>query len=96
VVYQKGFKPILNRVGINEKYPEMVVEIGSHTDSRGNTQFNMNYGKRAQATRTISWNKQGNPFQTNFLQGYGETGPKKIKCIPEDSCTEEQHELKQT
>jgi hypothetical protein len=58
VVYQKGFKPILNRVGINEKYPEMVVEIGSHTDSRGNTQFNMNYGPESASNKNYFWNNK--------------------------------------
>ena len=90
---RKDSKPILNRVvELMKKYPEMVVEIGSHTDSRGNNTFNMNLSsRRAQATRTY-FLEQGIPSKRILAKGYGET-VQNIKCIPEDSCTEEQHEL---
>ena len=90
---RKDSKPILNRVvELMKKYPEMVVEIGSHTDSRGNNTFNMNLSsKRAQATRTY-FLEQGIPSKRILAKGYGEN-VQNIKCIPEDSCTEEQHEL---
>ena len=90
---RKDSKPILNRVvELMKKYPEMVVEIGSHTDSRGNNTFNMNLSsKRAQATKTY-FLEQGIPSKRILAKGYGET-VQNIKCIFEDSCTEEQHEL---
>ena len=38
---RKESKVILNRVvELMKKYPEMVIEIGSHTDSRGNCKYN--------------------------------------------------------
>lgn len=90
---RKESKKILNRVvELMKKYPEMVVEIGSHTDNRGNTKFNEDLSqKRADATRNYIL-EQGIPKNKIFAKGYGESVPI-IKCIPEDSCDEEQHEL---
>jgi outer membrane protein OmpA-like peptidoglycan-associated protein/tetratricopeptide (TPR) repeat protein len=90
---RKESKPILNRViELMKKYPEMVVEIGSHTDSRGNGKYNTNLSSnRAQSTREYFIN-QGIPEKRIFAKGYGET-VQIIKCEPNESCTEEQHEL---
>jgi len=90
---RKESKPILNRViGLMKKYPDMIVEIGSHTDARGNNRYNLDLSsKRAASTRTY-FIEQGIPAKRIFSKGYGET-VQIVKCIPEDSCSEEQHEL---
>jgi outer membrane protein OmpA-like peptidoglycan-associated protein len=90
---RKDSKIILNRVvELMKKYPEMVVEIGSHTDNRGNDKFNKDLSqKRADATRGYIL-EQGIPKNRIASKGYGET-VQIVKCIPEDSCDEEQHEL---
>ncbi|MBW4361776.1 OmpA family protein [Flavobacterium taihuense] len=90
---RKESKRILNRViELMNKYPEMVVEIGSHTDNRGNAKFNTDLSqKRADATRNYIL-EQGIPKNRILAKGYGESVPI-VKCIPEDSCDEEQHEL---
>jgi outer membrane protein OmpA-like peptidoglycan-associated protein len=90
---RKESKKILNRVvELMKKYPEMVVEIGSHTDNRGNNIFNANLSqKRAEATRYYII-EQGISKKRITAKGYGESIPI-VKCIPEDSCDEEQHEL---
>lgn len=90
---RKESKRILNRVvELMNKYPEMVVEIGSHTDNRGNAKFNADLSqKRADATRDYII-EQGIPKNRIQSKGYGESVPI-VKCIPEDSCDEEQHEL---
>lgn len=90
---RKESKPILNRViELMKKYPDMVVEIGSHTDVRGNDQYNLELSsKRAASTRTY-FVEQGVPASRIFSKGYGETVPI-IRCVPDHSCTEEQHEL---
>jgi outer membrane protein OmpA-like peptidoglycan-associated protein len=90
---RKDSKRILNRiVELMNKYPEMVVEIGSHTDNRGNDKFNLDLSqKRADATRGYIL-EQGIPKNRISSKGYGET-VQIVKCIPEDSCDEEQHEL---
>jgi len=90
---RKESKPILNRViALMKKYPEMVVEIGSHTDVRGNNKYNLDLSsKRAASTRTY-FLEQGIPASRISSMGYGETVPI-IRCVPDDSCSEEQHEL---
>jgi len=90
---RKESKPILNRViELMKKYPDMVVEIGSHTDNRGNAKYNLDLSsKRAASTRDY-FISQGIPEKRIFAKGYGET-VQIIKCEPSESCTEEQHEL---
>ncbi|OAZ05548.1 OmpA family protein [Flavobacterium succinicans] len=90
---RKESKKILNRVvELMKKYPEMVVEIGSHTDNRGNQIFNAELSqKRADATKAYII-EQGISKNRITAKGYGESVPI-VKCIPEDSCDEEQHEL---
>jgi len=90
---RKDSKTILNRVvELMKKYPDMVVEIGSHTDNRGNAKFNLDLSqKRADATRTYIL-EQGVNKQRIFAKGYGES-VQIVKCVPETSCNEEQHEL---
>ncbi|MFE3871590.1 OmpA family protein [Flavobacterium sp. ZS1P70] len=90
---RKESKPILNRViEIMKKYPDMVVEIGCHTDNRGNDNYNRNLStNRAQSTRAYFIN-QGIVEKRIIAKGYGET-VQIIKCEPSESCTEEQHEL---
>jgi outer membrane protein OmpA-like peptidoglycan-associated protein len=90
---RKDSKTILNKVvALMKKYPEMIVEIGSHTDNRGNEKFNKDLSqKRAQATRDYFLDQGILPKQI-FAKGYGES-VQIIKCFPEESCTEEEHEL---
>lgn len=90
---RKESKPILNKViALMRKYPDMVVEIGSHTDNRGNVQYNLELSsKRANSTRDYFIN-QGIAAKRIIAKGYGET-VQIVKCEPSSSCTEEQHEL---
>jgi outer membrane protein OmpA-like peptidoglycan-associated protein/tetratricopeptide (TPR) repeat protein len=90
---RKESKPILNRViEIMKKYPDMVVEIGSHTDNRGNANYNLNLStNRAESTKAYFIN-QGIVEKRIIAKGYGET-VQIVKCEPSESCTEEKHEL---
>ena len=90
---RKESKPILNRViALMEKYPQMVVEIGSHTDVRGNNAYNLDLSsKRAASTREYFIEK-GISDKRIFSRGYGET-VNIIRCVPDQACNEEQHEL---
>lgn len=90
---RKESKPILNKViDLMKKYPEMVVEIGSHTDVRGNNKYNLDLSdKRAKSTREY-FIENGIPKDRISSKGYGET-VQIVKCVPEESCNEEQHEL---
>jgi len=90
---RKESKPILNRViEIMKKYPKMTVEIGSHTDVRASDAYNNVLSeKRAASTRRYFISK-GIESDRVSAKGYGETRPI-VRCVPEDSCDEEQHEL---
>ncbi len=90
---RKESKLILNRVvELMKKYPQMEVEIGSHTDVRGNDAYNLKLSsKRAKSTHQYIIS-QGIPAKRIFAKGYGEIVTI-IKCVPEESCSEEQHEL---
>jgi outer membrane protein OmpA-like peptidoglycan-associated protein len=90
---RKESKPILNKViALMKKYPDMVVEIGSHTDVRGNNKYNLDLSEKRAASTREYFIEQGIPNSRIFSRGYGET-VQIVKCVPEESCTEEQHEL---
>lgn len=90
---RKESKVVLGRVvELMKKYPEMVIEIGSHTDSRGNLKYNEDLSqKRANSTREfiIESGINGKRVQA---KGYGESVPI-VKCKTDDACSEEEHEL---
>jgi len=90
---RKESKVVLSRVvELMRKYPEMVIEIGSHTDSRGNEKFNENLSqKRANSTRDFII-ESGINAKRVMAKGYGESVPI-IKCKTDDACSEEEHEL---
>ncbi|MDI1257559.1 MAG: OmpA family protein [Flavobacterium sp.] len=90
---RKESKPILNKViALMKKYPDMVVEIGSHTDVRGNNQYNLDLSAKRAASTLDYFLEQGIPNSRISAKGYGETVPI-IRCVPDHSCSEEQHEL---
>jgi len=69
---------------IMKKHPNMVIEIGTHTDRRGNNSYNQNV--RAHLI------KEGIAENRVIATGYGELKPV-VKCETDDSCSEEEHEL---
>ncbi|HEY1195047.1 OmpA family protein [Flavobacterium sp.] len=90
---RKESKVVLGRVvELMKKYPGMVIEIGSHTDSRGNAKFNEDLSqKRANSTREFII-QSGIEAKRITAKGYGESVPI-IKCKTDDACSEEDHEL---
>lgn len=90
---RKESKVVLGRVvALMNKYPGMVIEIGSHTDSRGNEKFNEELSqKRANSTREFII-QSGISASRVSAKGYGESVPI-IKCKTDDACSEEDHEL---
>lgn len=78
-------------VEIMKKYPNMVLEIGTHTDIRGNSTYNRELSqKRADAAKDYLV-KNGIPGSHVIAKGYGESQPI-VMCETEESCTEEDHE----
>jgi outer membrane protein OmpA-like peptidoglycan-associated protein len=90
---RKESKVVLGRVvELMKKYPGMVIEIGSHTDSRGNAKFNEDLSqKRATSTREFII-QSGIDAKRITAKGYGESVPI-VKCKTDDACSEEEHEL---
>ncbi|TDO69776.1 outer membrane protein OmpA-like peptidoglycan-associated protein [Flavobacterium chryseum] len=90
---RKESKVVLGRVvELMKKYPGMAIEIGSHTDSRGNAKFNEDLSqKRANSTREFVI-QSGIDSKRVTAKGYGESVPI-IKCKTDDACNEEEHEL---
>lgn len=69
------------------KYPEMVIMVKSHTDSRGSDQYNMSLSER-RAKSTVQYIlSKGIKAERISGKGYGESEPKS----PCTECTEEQH-----
>lgn len=82
----------LNRlVSILSKTPSMVIELGSHTDSRGDTQDNYRLSaKRAQVAADYIINK-GINRERIYVKGYGESELLN-GCTNGVSCTESEHQ----
>jgi outer membrane protein OmpA-like peptidoglycan-associated protein len=83
-------------VAFMNEYPEVKIEIGSHTDSRGNDSYNLSLSeKRAQATRNYIID-MGIDASRLSAKGYGETQLTNncgnyIENVNE--CSNKQHEL---
>lgn len=74
-------------IEVMNEYPEMVIFVKSHTDSRGNDKYNMNLSdRRAKATVQYVISK-GIAKERISGQGFGESEPK-VDC---KKCTDEQY-----
>lgn len=75
---------------LKNEYPELVIEIGSHTDRRGTNQYNEALAKRrAQSTYDYLIAQGIEASRIVAYKGYGETTPA-IDC---ERCSEEDHQL---
>lgn len=75
---------------MQNEYPDLVIEIGSHTDRRGSNAYNEKLAeRRARSTYDYLISKGINPERIIEYKGYGETKPA-IDC---DRCTEKDHQL---
>jgi outer membrane protein OmpA-like peptidoglycan-associated protein len=74
-------------VEVMKEYPNMVIMVKSHTDSRGSDKYNMRLSDR-RAKSTVQYIiSKGIAKERISGQGYGESQPK-VKC---DKCTEAEH-----
>ena len=79
-------------LAVLNKYPNMVIDIRSHTDSRGPAKYNQTLsGKRAQSTRLYLIEK-GIAKERIAAKGYGESNLKN-KCADGVPCAQEEHQL---
>jgi len=74
------------------QYPQLVISIESHTDSRGNDKYNEKLsGKRAKST--LEWiSNQGVDTERLSSIGFGEAQLQN-RCGNDVECTEEEHQL---
>ena len=77
-------------VSVMNKYPEMVIAVGAHTDSRATDAYNLRLSEaRAQSTVQYIISK-GISGKRISGKGYGESQPK-VSCG--DTCSEADHQL---
>ncbi len=89
---RRASKKELNKlIGILEQFPSMIVELSSHTDSRGSDEFNMELSaKRAQSCYDYLIEKGISPERV-IPRGYGET---KLTngCTNGVNCSDRKHQ----
>ena len=74
-----------------ETFPNLVIKIESHTDSRGGDKYNLELSDdRAKSTRTYLISKGINKERIISATGYGETRPKN-KCKNGVKCSDDEH-----
>lgn len=79
-------------VEVMKEYPTMIIDVRSHTDSRGNDQYNMSLSDR-RVKSTIKWMiEQGISKERLSGKGYGESQLIN-NCSNGVPCTIEQHQL---
>ena len=77
-------------VSVMNKYPEMVIAVGAHTDSRATDAYNLRLSEaRAQSTVQYIISK-GISGKRISGKGYGESQPK-VSCG--DNCSEAEHQI---
>lgn len=75
---------------MKNEYPDLVIEIGSHTDRRGSEAYNARLAeRRAQATYDYLVKNGVEPERIVTYKGYGEKMPD-VECT---TCNEQQHQL---
>lgn len=78
--------------GIMDRYPEMVVEVGAHTDSRASNMYNKLLSNKRAASTVDYLSNKGIDKKRLKWHGYGEEQPL-IKCGEERPCTEQEHSI---
>jgi outer membrane protein OmpA-like peptidoglycan-associated protein len=85
-------RELIKVVEVMNRYPDMIIECGSHTDSRSNDKYNMWLSKK-RATNTIEYIlSKGISKDRISGNGYGESQILN-KCTNGVQCSEAQHQL---
>lgn len=74
-----------------QKFPSMVIELGSHTDSKGEAQDNMNLSEKRAQVAVDYIAKKGIDKSRMLAKGYGESDLVN-GCTDGVSCTEAEHQ----
>ncbi|MEP2278031.1 OmpA family protein [Maribacter sp.] len=78
-------------IDIMKKNPGIIIEIGTHTDIRGNGGYNKNLSQKRADSAKDYLVKNGIESERIVSKGYGESKPI-VVCGTEKDCTEEDHE----
>jgi len=80
-------------VYVMQHFPDIIIKIESHTDSRGADDYNMRLSDdRAKSTFSYIIAKGIEPKRIESVRGYGESRLRN-KCSNDVECTEEEHQL---
>lgn len=85
-----GIAELDKLVNIMRRYPDMKVELSSHTDSRSSTEFNQTLSDNRALTSANYLFKRGISRARVEYKGYGETKPVN-GCSDGVNCSEEEH-----
>lgn len=83
--------PLAELIKILNDNPDLVVEIGSHTDARGTTRYNEKLSQRRAKSVVKYLIASGIPSNRLEYEGYGENQPTN-ECVDEIPCDEEKHQ----
>lgn len=90
---RKDATPELNRlVQIMNDNPTMIVELGSHTDSRGSDSYNLQLSQKRAESAVAYIVSKGIEQKRITAKGYGETKPVN-QCVNGAKCSEEEFQL---
>lgn len=90
-IIKEESKPTLDKVvNIMNKYPELLIEIGSHADARGSDKYNMALSERRAASTLEYLVENGIDRSRLTSKGYGESMPLN-DCTQPTGCTAEQY-----
>lgn len=85
-------KPTLDQLTqILEDNPDMVIELGSHTDCRGSEVYNLTLSQNRAQSAVDYLIQNGISEERLIAKGYGKSQPR-IDCICEE-CSEEDHQM---
>lgn len=79
-------------VSLLKKYPEMEIEIASHTDVRGPAEYNRSLSQKRAASTLEYLVEQGIDRSRLTSEGYGESKPVN-KCVREGICTDDEYDV---
>ena len=87
----KSKKELNKLVRLLNDNPNLIIELGSHTDSRGDDQYNYNLSKQRSESVLNYLFEQGIKSNRVAAKGYGETSPVN-NCTNGVSCNEQDHQ----
>jgi outer membrane protein OmpA-like peptidoglycan-associated protein len=75
-----------------QEHPDLIVELGSHTDSRGSDSYNVRLAERRSNSCVSYIKSNGIPNENIIAKGYGE---KQLvnNCSNDVKCSKEDHQL---